>query len=189
MRKQRKQERVGIVEAAKRLGLTHQALGQWAARPGAPIELRDGKRYCLWPTFPRWREFERDRALREKKQDPPADTKEARQRLLVAEVTMAEIDAARAEGKLIPVEDLEAVVAELGERLRAALINLPSNYQLDLERAGVAPEAAQEVLERIAEDLTRSLRETVAEMDEGDEGDGGVGPDPAPRGAKRLSLS
>ena len=48
-------------DAGKRLGLTHQAVGTWSSRPGAPIETVAGKRLLVWPDFPRWR----DEQLRE----------------------------------------------------------------------------------------------------------------------------
>ena len=44
--------------AARYLGLTAQAVGMWAKRPGAPARV-DGKRvWVQWPAFARWREEE-----------------------------------------------------------------------------------------------------------------------------------
>src|SRR5690606_18180724 len=87
-----------------------------------------------------------------------ADAKLAKTR---GEARLIEIEIAEQEGRLVPVEDVEAVGAEIGDRLRAVLINMPSNYILHLERAGVAPEQGQAVLEEIAEELTRALRGAV----------------------------
>ena len=93
--------------------------------------------------------------------------KEARDLRTINESKLIAMDLAEREGKLVTVEDVEAVVGEIGDRLRAVLINLPSNYVLHLERAGVLPEKGQAVLEEIAEELTRALRGAVEEMDDG----------------------
>lgn len=96
--------------------------------------------------------------------------KEARDRRTIAESKLIEMDLAEREGKLVTVEDVEAVVGEIGDRLRAVLINLPSNYILHMERAGVAPEQGQAILEEIAEELTRSLRGAAEEVDDNEGG-------------------
>lgn len=94
------------------------------------------------------------------------EVKQARDRRTIIESKLIEMDLAEREGRLVTVEDVDAVGAEIGDRLRAVLINLPSNYTLHLERAGVAPEKGQAVLEEIAEEMTRSLRGAAEELDD-----------------------
>lgn len=97
---------------------------------------------------------------------------EARQRQVIAESRLIEIELAEREGRVVAVEHVEQVVAEIADRIQPVLLNLPSNYTLHLEQLGVPPEKGQPVLEAIAQDLTRALRGTADDL----EGDGGTDP-------------
>ncbi|MFN2327013.1 MAG: hypothetical protein ABR551_14205, partial [Gemmatimonadales bacterium] len=84
----------------------------------------------------------------------------------IARAVLAEIAVAEKEGAVIATEAHTEVVSELAERLRAAIVNIPSNYGVDLERAGVDPAKAQGILERLATNLTQRLREVVDDDDD-----------------------
>ncbi len=157
-----KQELKTQSEAAHALGVSPQAVGMLCKQPGAPTKAKDGKRFLLWPQFPEWYHAKLRAEGRERAKEKPKDLAEAMKRQQFAETQLLEMEVAEKEGKLITAEDHEAVTGEMADRLRATLVNLPSNHLLDLERAGVAPEVAQGILERIAEELTRCLR-TAAE--------------------------
>lgn len=119
-------EEITQAEAAKRLGMTAQALGMWAKRPGAPVVMRAGKPRCVWPDFPKWRDAERDRQARE--EATPADEEEAKRRKLVAEARLAEIELELAEGKLV---SKDAVLAEADAQLgpiRSAMLAIPAKW-------------------------------------------------------------
>lgn len=150
-------------EAAEALGITPQALGLWMKRPGAPVEGVGRDRRCLWPDFPLWREHEIKAQIRSeaKQADRPANLVEAEQRKAVADAVLAELKVGKEEEALIAVVVHEQVVGEMADRLRAVLVNAPSNYLADLERLGVKPKDGQAVLEKIAEDLTLALRASV----------------------------
>jgi phage terminase Nu1 subunit (DNA packaging protein) len=105
-------------------------------------------------------------AVAELERRRPADLEEARRRKLVAEAVLAEIAVREKEGELVPADVHQDVVGQMAERLRAVCINAPSNYALMLERVGVDPATAQQVLEQIAEDLTRALRGAADAPDE-----------------------
>lgn len=156
-------EKVSQADAAKRLGLTPNAIGQWAVRPGAPVEMAGSRRVLLWPAFPRWRESE---LRKEGRTDGrPESEKEAIRRKLVADAVMAELNVAQKEGELIAVQVHEAVVGDLCDRLRAVIVNMAGNYLVDLERLGVTPQAGQAVLEKIAADLTGCLRRVADDIE------------------------
>jgi phage terminase Nu1 subunit (DNA packaging protein) len=126
-----------------------------------------------WPEVRNWRDSRVERMAweaAEKKWKPAGDdeVKLARDQRTIAENKMIQIDLAEREGRVITTAHHEAVCSELGERLRAVLINLPGNYSLDLERLGVPVEKAQEVLERIAADVTSKLRDAAEEMEDDD---------------------
>lgn len=100
------------------------------------------------------------------------DVADARRRQTIAESRLVEIELAEREGRIVAVEHVEEVVAEIAERIQPVLVNLPSNYTLQLEQLGIPPEKGQPVLEAIAQDLTRALRGTADELEADD------GPDP-----------
>lgn len=136
----------------------------WAARPGVPVE-RVGKKVAyLWPDFPRWRDAEIARKIREesKANDRPSSLIDAELRKTVADAVLAELKVAEKEGVLIAVQIHDEVVGDLVGRLTAGLRNISSNYLVDLERAGVEPAKGQKILDKIADDLTGTLR-TVAD--------------------------
>ena len=156
-------ERVIQKLAAKRIGKTAQAIGVWMKRPGAPVVSTGGKTYCVWPDFPNWREKELEKQVRSesRQDDRPKELSDAIRRRAIAEAVIAELAAAEKERTLLHVGVHEEVVGTFCDRMRGALVNMPSNYAVDLERAGVAADAAQSILERISEDLTATLRATV----------------------------
>lgn len=100
-------------------------------------------------------------AIAKLQKQPPTDEADARKRKLVADAILAEIAVREKEGELVPADIVEEVVGQLADRMRAVCINAPSSYALDLERAGITPAAAQEILEKLADDLTRALRGVV----------------------------
>lgn len=159
-------ERVQQSEGARRLGLTPQAIGLWAVRPGAPTSSIKGKRLLIWPDFPRWRETELKREARGVGR--PEDQKAAQKRKMIADAVLAELMVAEKEGALIALSVHEDVVGEIGARFLSVIQNFPSNYLIDLEKAGVDPAKGQAVLEKIAGDLTGCLRASVDDFDDDD---------------------
>lgn len=153
---------------AAALGLTPRQIHNLVAL-GLPREVNGGRAEYPWPAALRWYVTYREEAAA--KRAAPDNADDAKVRKLIAEARLAEITVAEKESTLVPAATLDAVVGELAERLRAVLINIPSQYGLDLERAGVPPAAAQEVLEDIAESLTRALRATPDEILEDDPGE------------------
>lgn len=82
------QEKVSAREAAHRLGMTEQGVGQWANQaPPGTYEMAKGKRLLLWPQFPVWYR-QHLQANREK----PADFEAARARKTAAEAEIAEYE-------------------------------------------------------------------------------------------------
>jgi hypothetical protein len=123
--------------AATNLGITAQALGQWAKRSGAPVRVEGRRVYVQWPAFARWREealiAEATKALREQladKANNPRGT--ARERLDQASARTAEINLELLEGSVIRVEEAEGVVEKLCSSLRAVLIPFPRRWAPEL---------------------------------------------------------
>lgn len=158
-----KAEHYSQTEAAVALGLSTAGIGMLLRQPGVPSAIRGGRRVVPWPEFAHWYHA-KVRSEGRGWGSKPDDLKEIDKRQRVAELALVEIEAATATGRVITVEHHVAVVTEMAERLRATLINLPSDYQLDLERAGVAPDVAQAVLGRIADEVTGSLREAAEHL-------------------------
>jgi len=125
-RKKGDREEVTQSEAARRLGMTGQALGVWCRRPGAPVVLRKGRPFCLWPDFPRWREAEKESQLRE--ETKPKDSADAERRLEIARAMKAEMEVAELQHRLIPVEEAAQQVEAMLAQLRAQLITLPQRW-------------------------------------------------------------
>ena len=133
---------------------------------GLPTRGADGKITYPLDECIQWYVRYREELAKGTKAATAAEVEQARDARTIAESKLIEMDLAEREGKLVTVEDVEAVVGEIGDRLRAGLINLPSNYILHMERAGVAPEQGQAILEEIAAELTRSLRGAAEEVDD-----------------------
>ncbi len=103
-------------------------------------------------------------AIADRDRATPSNITELRNRRDLAQTRLLEIDLALRESELIPMEVHKDVVVEICNRLRAVLINIPSAYALTLERAGMPPASAEQVLVDMAESLTTALRGTADEM-------------------------
>lgn len=137
---------------------------------GLPTDDTSGEK--LYPTraCQKWYvRFKQNEAIGRSEKSIETDRDEAERRKIVADARLAEIRVAKEESALIPNDVHINVVAELADRLRARAINIPGTFVLDLEREGVAPKRAQEILERIADGVISELRLVAdeIEMDEG----------------------
>lgn len=138
---------------------------------GMPCEGTHRSRTFPWPEVRNWRDDRIRRLEREKVQrDEPLDFEKAKGRKMEAEAREAEIRVERMLGTVVPLDVVEEVVGRIADRLLPVLQNLPSNYGLRLEEAGVSAAAAEALLETIALELTTTLRDAVEEED--DAGDG-----------------
>lgn len=162
---------VNVKTLAEWYGVNLRTVTNWVNEvPPCPSVLQGGRRLFDPVAVHRWhleravRQAEA-RRTREAARAGAADYDRARARRMAALARLAEMQAARTARELIPVEELEAVVGEITDRLRAVLINLPGTYALHLERAGLAPERAQAVLEDVAQELVRALRGVAEEIE------------------------
>jgi len=149
------EEWVGPKEAAKRLGMTVQALGYWV-RQGAPV--RDGSRgreFC-WPDFPRWRDKELERKVRESSR--PKSLDEARQRKEAAEAEMAELELEQMRGRLATKEAVQSAWGTMVARFKARVVNLPAKAAPFLVALPTQVEV-QTRLEGFVAELVAELRE------------------------------
>jgi hypothetical protein len=88
-------------EAADRLGITPQALGVWARKPGAPVVTRKGRPFCVWPDFPRWREAELEKSRTRIQPDQALAESERMEAQAKAEI--ARMKAEQMRGELVPL--------------------------------------------------------------------------------------
>jgi hypothetical protein len=137
--------------AADALGITAQAIGMWASRPGCPMRTANGKRFYKWPDFPRWREKELERQA--KSEAAPKSGKDSMERKLAAEARMAEIELAAIEGKYVTVEDAARSVEGMLEQLRAQLLTLPQRWSPNLVGVKTVPDALQRLEAAVRETL------------------------------------
>lgn len=151
-------------ELAERLSLSTRQIRNLEEKHVLEPISEDGRKRYPWPQSARaYVDFKIHEGLR--RAETTAADEWARRRT-AAEARLAEIKVEKEEGRLIPLETHTTVVGELADRLNAALINIPGNYGLYLEREGVEPKAAEELLERLAEDLVRALRGVADELDD-----------------------
>jgi hypothetical protein len=148
-----KTEEVSMAEAARRLGMTPQSVGMYSKRPDAPVRLKDGRFYCLWPAFPVWYRQELQRG-REK----PSGLEESRARKLAAEAELAELDLSERRGELLSTSVVRAGMQDIVTRLRGQVLALPSrfaprtvNLQTLPASQGVWDDAARDVLQGLAD--------------------------------------
>jgi hypothetical protein len=126
MPRKREEEWVPATEAARRIGVTAQALGHWVTKATETrktvVRLRGGRYEYKWPDFPRWRESELVIAGRSQEEA------ESRRRKLAAEAEMAEMELAQMRGDVVTVADSVRETNMTLDRLRAKLVNLPGKW-------------------------------------------------------------
>jgi hypothetical protein len=128
MARKGEQETVSAREAAHRLGMTEQAIGQWTNQaPADTYELKANRRLLRWPQFPIWYR-QHLQANREK----PADFEAARTRKMAAEAEMAEYELEQMRGSLVPESTLDQVLGERLDTLRSKLQTFPGSVSARL---------------------------------------------------------
>src|SRR5574337_615149 len=170
------QRQLTKAQLTERFGETAKQIERYV-HEGLPCTGTGAKRRFPWPEAARWRDDRlrrQEREATERKLKPPEaeDAKQAGRRRAVAEAKLVEIELAEKEGSVVSVANLEQVVGEMGDRLRAALINLPSTHGLELERLGLEAKDAERALEEIAQSLTRTLRGVADDLEAETEDDG-----------------
>ncbi|NUO63467.1 MAG: hypothetical protein HOQ34_07850 [Gemmatimonadaceae bacterium] len=139
---------------------------------GCPVRVKGDRKTYPWPKALHW--YIAYKVERAEAAAKPLDFEAARARKMEADANLAEIEVAKAQAALVPTETVDSIVGELGDRLRAVIVNIPGNYGLKLEELGVDPKAAEAVLTTISEEITRALRAVADELDdEADRGDSG----------------
>lgn len=154
-------------EGARRLGMTPQAIGVWASRAGAPVEGVGAKRRLIWPDFPKWRDAELARQIREeaKAAAKPGDFDEARTRKMAAEAELAEHELAKQRGDLITLADAEKEAELVFDRLRARLVAIPTKEAHRVVGLKKLPEATR-VLRDIVDRILAEMSSTDMDLDE-----------------------
>ena len=157
--------------AGDRLGLTRQAIGQWAQKPGAPVTTKNGTTLVLWPAFARWREKELvGSAIRSAA--PSVSLDEARTRKALADAERSELTAAKQRNELAPVAEMDAAVERLASAVRDEVRGLRSRFTTAI--VGLAnPIEAAAVLDQMETQILGALAKAATEdVDEpdGDEG-------------------
>lgn len=141
-------------ELAARLGVTTRQVSNLTAE-GMDSRVIGNRREYPWPKSLHWYIDFKIRTM------SPSSVVESQARKLAAEALITEIELAEKRRQVVPMDVCEAMGGEMADALRAILINAPSTYALDLERAGVPSEAAESVMEKLATDLTEALRGAV----------------------------
>ena len=143
-------------EAATRLGLTHQAIGQWTMRPGCPCRKEGSRVYVQWPAFARWREAEMlAKATRDA--SPAVSLDDARTRKALAEAELAELEVAKARGEFVAVSDSVKALARMLDILNGRLRALGP-------RMAHFGEEVEEATEREAESIIEELSQFDADV-------------------------
>jgi phage terminase Nu1 subunit (DNA packaging protein) len=152
--------RLTKAQAAEKLGVSPKSIERHAAA-GMPYTGTGAKRRYPWPEIRAWRDkllIAQGRAQAEAKLErrPPVSLDEARLRKETAEAQLKEIALAEAEGKLIPVTMHEQRYAAACDRLRSALMAIPSKYLGRIQQTRTDAEA-HSVGEAIRDETLRAL--------------------------------
>ncbi len=152
-------EKITQAEAARRLGMTPQALGLWARRSGAPVEVdARGRSRCLWPAFPRWYADQREEAGRAKAR--PRDQEQVRLRRELAEAELREFELAERRGQLVRADQVTGILADAFGRVASKLKHLPRAIALNVMADTIAGREAQ---------ATRLVDEVMTELAAGED--------------------
>lgn len=82
-------------------------------------------------------------------------------RKTAAQARLAELEVEREQGRLISIDDVDRMLSEPLERVRAKILNMPSRYARQIVGAKTVPQAAKK-LQGLAEEIMEDLR-TVAD--------------------------
>lgn len=160
-------ERVTQADAARRLGMSDQALGQWAAKPGAPVVFVGRVRRCLWPAFPTW---VREQLLKSRAAPAaPAGISESEARQEAAKAQLLELKLAEQQGRLMTVEEYRRVLGEAFERVAAQAKAMKKKLAPEVLAAKTPVEA-----ERIIDEHVRAMLSELWEGADVPETDPGV---------------
>jgi phage terminase Nu1 subunit (DNA packaging protein) len=145
-------------EFAALLGLTTRQVHNLEAE-GLPCHAEGIRKFYPMPDAARWYY---DRKLERAKADmAPTDYNEARNREMLARAEMAELDVAKARGRLMDLDDAEELVTRPLANLRAGLLGLPGRIAAEL------PLPAVDVLD-IVEPLVHELMQALSDGDDED---------------------
>jgi len=139
-------------EAAKRLGMTEAALGQWAAKEGAPVELKKARRWALWPQFPIWY---RQQLVRER--EKPADFEDAKKRKMQAEAELMELDLEERRAAIVTTALHREALRGFVTTIRAQLLAVPGRYAPRTAGLASLPES-QRAWDLAVRDILNDLR-------------------------------
>jgi hypothetical protein len=107
-------------EAAENLGMTDVSVGEWGAKPNAPVVMRGGRRYYVWPDFPVWVRNE----LKRNREKPEAIAEIERQTKQV-DLELKQIELDREKGTSHRDGVCLAAFGQTLNRVRALLQTLP----------------------------------------------------------------
>lgn len=143
-------------DAAENLDMTAQAIGMWATK-GAPVAIKGGRRFALWPAFPVWyhQQLRKERAK-------PADFEEARARKTQAEAELAKYQLAITLREFIAVADLDAKTGPMLDSFPARLLAIPHRLTPHVVACGDMT-SARELLQREIGSVLSELTGTTSD--------------------------
>lgn len=136
------------------------------SKPPVPSRMLKGKRQFDTVEVAKWREGNAIEKSGGKKKDSTANFYDARARKMDLDAKLSEIELAKAEGQLVPIDMYEKEMVAVFARVKAVLITIPSKYLGRIQVTRTELEA-QAVGELIRDDLLTMLQ-GVGD-DEGDE--------------------
>ncbi len=162
--------KMSALDLCEIFNVDRRTITKWlSSDPPVPSTLKNKVREFDCPAVMKWHS---ERAARKAIVDAdraiPSNVSAIRLRYEEAQARLMELELAVREGKMVTLEAHSVAVVEVCNRLRAALINIPSNYALPLERAGLSAADAEQVLLEIADSITAALRGTADEMEADD---------------------
>jgi len=154
-------------QISEQYGIDRRTVSKWlCASPPCPSALE--KKVRVFDTVEVFEWFTARavrKAINDRDRATPANVTEIRLRYDEARTKLTEIELAVREAKLVPLQTLKDDIAEVCNRLRAALINIPSNFGPQLEQCGMSATDAERLLIDLADSITADLRGTADDME------------------------
>lgn len=148
-------------ELADRLGLTARQVHNLTEQ-GMPRVTKAGKAAYPWPEAMRW--YIAQKVEAEVRKQQPSDLEAVKLAKLQAETKLAQIEAARAEGEVVPLEVHEAQLGAILDRLRAKMLAIPGKWAPALVGCRTIADALARLEPAVAEAM-QTLADTGDELE------------------------
>lgn len=156
-----KTETLTLAQVAKLLNVSHETIRTYRKR-GMPTRTVSGRPAFVAAEVLPWRIED---VRREERERSSPDEAQERTRKLAAEASLAELRLARERGEVVPAAEVESEMERLCLNLRSRIVTMRGKWAPALLGLSTMAEATA-TLDRVADDLLRSLREGADDLED-----------------------